>query len=150
MRGLGSFAKAAVSHQASSSEGQTSPRKRPKFYAVRKGRNIGVYETWEECERQTKGYSSEFKRFDSFEEAENYIFGRRLNFMTFRRAVKPFSSFVGGKELRAQIDIWQGGHATAISIECGLDTMFDVNLVVPELLHDLHDIVVDNMGSCGG
>ncbi len=28
--------------------------------------------------------------------------------------------------------------------------MSDVNLAIPELLHDLHDIVVDNMDSRGG
>jgi viroplasmin and RNaseH domain-containing protein len=96
MSGLGPGLNAAAPHQESSSESQSWPRKRPKFYAVRKGRNVGVYSTWEEYERQTKGYPSEFKRFDSCEEAQNYIMGRHLNFMTFRRATKPDSSLVGG------------------------------------------------------
>jgi hypothetical protein len=55
------------------SSASTWPRKRPKFYAVRKGRNIGVYNTWEECEIQVKGVASEYKSFGSFEEAKAYV-----------------------------------------------------------------------------
>ena len=44
---------------ASSSEAlpvapSTWPRKRSKFYAVRKGRKTGIFNTWEECERQLR------------------------------------------------------------------------------------------------
>ncbi len=85
----------------------TWPRKRAKFYAVRKGRQREIVNTWEECERHTKGVSSEFKSFGSYEEASAYLLARRLNFMTFHRSVKPPSSFVGGKALRAQVDVWQ-------------------------------------------
>jgi ribonuclease HI len=27
-----------------------------KFYAVKKGRNIGIYNTWDECKEQIHGY----------------------------------------------------------------------------------------------
>ena len=57
---LRSRPKAVVSHW---------PRKRPKVYAVRRGRNVGIFHSWEECERQTKGVYSEFKSFHSLEEA---------------------------------------------------------------------------------
>ncbi len=127
------------------------PRKRPKFYAARRGRNVGIYRSWEECERQTKGIYSEFKSFSSIEEAQAYLTGRRIKgFMAIRRPAKPGSSFVGGKAFRAKIDVWQDGHTDALRTECGLDTMSDVNLVVPELLHDIHDIIVDDVrGSAG-
>jgi hypothetical protein len=55
------------------SSSATWPRKRPKFYAVRKGRNVGVYNTWEECEMQVKGVANEYKSFGSFEEAKAYV-----------------------------------------------------------------------------
>jgi hypothetical protein len=35
-------------------------------------------------------------------------------------------------------------------VECGLDTMSDVNLAVVELLHDVHDIVLDDVRNSSG
>ena len=121
------------------------PRKRPKFYAVRRGRATGIFHSWEECERQTKGIASEFKSFASRAEAESYLgVVRRTSYMAFRKANKPGSSFFGGQALRAQIDVWQDGHADSFRTECGLDTMSDVNLALIELLHDVHDVSMDN------
>ncbi len=70
---------------SSSSSVLAGPRRRRKWCAVRKGRNIGIFDTWEECERQTKGVASEFRSFPTLEEAKAYLTGRRLNFMAFRR-----------------------------------------------------------------
>lgn len=45
-----------------------------KFYAVRNGYNIGIFNTWEECEKQVKGYSgAEFKSFKNIDDAKKYI-----------------------------------------------------------------------------
>ena len=45
-----------------------------KFYAVRRGRQIGVFTTWAECQRQTVGFSgADFKSFPSAEAAEAWI-----------------------------------------------------------------------------
>lgn len=45
-----------------------------KYYAVRKGINVGIYETWEECQENTKGFhGAEFKKFKIKEEAEKYL-----------------------------------------------------------------------------
>lgn len=45
-----------------------------KYYAVKAGRKPGIYETWNETEEQTKGYSNPiFKSFPSRVEAENFI-----------------------------------------------------------------------------
>jgi hypothetical protein len=155
--------KAAVSSLAPTRSGSSSssapnrpdastwPHKRTKYYAVRKGRKSGIYyETWEECEQQTKGVTSEFKSFSTFDEAVAYMKGRRLNFMAFRRLQKPASSFMGGNALRAQVDVWQDGHYDALRVDCGLDTMSDVNMALVALLHDVHDIVVDNVRSSSG
>lgn len=47
-----------------------------KFYAVKSGVKPGIYETWAECEAQTKGFSgAQFKSFGSMAEAEKYMTG---------------------------------------------------------------------------
>ncbi len=47
-----------------------------KFYAVRKGRNKGIYNTWNECKEQINGFSgAEYKSFTTIEEAKSYIYG---------------------------------------------------------------------------
>ncbi len=48
-----------------------------KFYAVRNGRHIGIYGTWEECRAEVDGYSgAEYKSFGSYSDAANYIGGQ--------------------------------------------------------------------------
>lgn len=47
-----------------------------KFYAVRKGRTIGVFRTWSDCQAQINGFSgAEYKSFPTKEEAEAYVLG---------------------------------------------------------------------------
>jgi len=44
------------------------------FYAVANGRNIGIFTSWDECSNSTKGYKNAiYKKFDTKEEAENFI-----------------------------------------------------------------------------
>ena len=46
------------------------------YYAVKEGRKIGIYNTWNECEEQVKGYSgAKYKKFFSYEEALLFING---------------------------------------------------------------------------
>ncbi len=45
-----------------------------KFYAVKKGRAPGIYETWAECQKQTAGYSGAvFKSFAARGDAELFL-----------------------------------------------------------------------------
>lgn len=47
-----------------------------KFYAVKKGRTVGVYTTWADCEAQVKGFSGAiYKSFPTREAAEQFIGG---------------------------------------------------------------------------
>lgn len=47
-----------------------------KFYAVKKGRKTGIFNTWEECKEQVHGYSGcQFKSFSTYEEAVAYLDG---------------------------------------------------------------------------
>ncbi|XP_076351678.1 uncharacterized protein LOC143247447 isoform X2 [Tachypleus tridentatus] len=44
------------------------------YYAVHKGRTTGVFGSWEECERQVKGFSGAvFKKFDTQAEAQSFV-----------------------------------------------------------------------------
>ena len=45
-----------------------------KFYAVRVGRVPGIYQSWEDCKKQTEGYPSpQFKSFKTAEEAAEFM-----------------------------------------------------------------------------
>lgn len=45
-----------------------------KFYAVRNGYHIGIFNTWEECQKEVSGYSgAEFKSFANRRDAEIYM-----------------------------------------------------------------------------
>ena len=45
-----------------------------KYYAVKKGRKTGIFNSWEECKEQTHEFiGSEFKSFPTLEEAESYL-----------------------------------------------------------------------------
>ena len=50
--------------------------KKQKWYAVKKGRKCGIYKTWEECKIEIQGFqNSEFKSFNTKENANNYLNG---------------------------------------------------------------------------
>lgn len=45
-----------------------------KYYAVKEGRNIGVFGTWDECKAQVDGYSGAvYKSFKTLDEAKAFI-----------------------------------------------------------------------------
>lgn len=53
-----------------------------KFYAVRVGRKPGIYNSWDECEEQTKGFhGAEYKSFTDINEANNYMCPQAAKFM---------------------------------------------------------------------
>lgn len=45
-----------------------------KYYAVKKGKSPGIYETWDECKEQVNGYSgAEYKKFNTELEAMEFM-----------------------------------------------------------------------------
>lgn len=45
-----------------------------KYYAVKNGYHIGIYNTWEECRKEVSGYSgAEYKSFSKLEDARAYM-----------------------------------------------------------------------------
>ncbi|CAI4048753.1 RNA-DNA hybrid ribonuclease SKDI_13G3640 [Saccharomyces kudriavzevii IFO 1802] len=44
------------------------------FYAVRKGRETGIFNTWDECKNQVNGYGGAvFKKFDNYNQAMSFV-----------------------------------------------------------------------------
>ena len=49
-----------------------------KFYAVKKGKRVGIYNTWDECKSQVNGFSgAEYKSFLTMDEAKEYVYGKK-------------------------------------------------------------------------
>jgi hypothetical protein len=51
----------------------TVPPPLQNFYAVRKGRTVGIFQSWAGCKRQVDGIVSEFKSFLTEAEARTYL-----------------------------------------------------------------------------
>ena len=50
-----------------------------KFYAVKSGRQTGIFKTWDECKKSVTGFSgAQFKSFPTMEEAKEYITGKTI------------------------------------------------------------------------
>ena len=50
------------------------------YYAVKQGKNIGIYNTWIECKEQIHGFSNAiYKKFDNKTEAELFITNKKNN-----------------------------------------------------------------------
>ena len=50
-----------------------------KYYAVKNGRNIGIFLSWEECEKQVKGFKgANYKGFKTIEEAKTYLKEKKM------------------------------------------------------------------------
>ena len=47
-----------------------------KVYAVKKGRETGIFSTWEECKQKVHGYpGAQYKSFPTLKEAQDYLQG---------------------------------------------------------------------------
>lgn len=47
------------------------------YYAVKVGRLTGIYKSWEECEKQIKGFSrAKFKKFTTLDEANDFLLSK--------------------------------------------------------------------------
>lgn len=72
---------------------------RKKFYVVWKGREPGVYVSWEECAAQVDGYpGAEYKAFDTRPEAEKAFQGAYSDYVAAQRLVQP--KLLSEEELR--------------------------------------------------
>ena len=45
-----------------------------KFYAVARGHQTGIFKSWEQCQKQTRGFKkADYKSFDTKKEAEEWL-----------------------------------------------------------------------------
>lgn len=66
-----------------------------KFYAVRKGKKVGIYNTWNECKIQVDGFSgAEYKSFTTMDEAKEYICGKKS--VVFKNTTNSIEAYVDG------------------------------------------------------
>jgi ribonuclease HI len=78
-------------------------KNRKQYYAVRNGREPGIYRTWEECKAQVDGYAkAQYKGFSSLEEAESYLGYAKTNKPAAGKpsSAKPFNSPGAAKKKR--------------------------------------------------
>lgn len=79
-----------------------------KYYAVKQGKKIGIFESWAEAEKHVKGVSgAKFKSFTSYEDALNYI----GNFIDSVSTESGIEAFVDGS-----FDKFTGRYASGIVI----------------------------------
>ena len=61
-----------------------------KFYAVKSGRQTGIFSEWDECQRSIAGFSgAQYKAFNTLEEAEAYIKGEDIYLEKVKLEVAP-------------------------------------------------------------
>ncbi|EJS44188.1 rnh1p [Saccharomyces arboricola H-6] len=76
------------------------------FYAVRKGREIGIFNSWDECKNQVNGYGGAiYKKFDNYDQAKSFV-GHSNEASTYRSSGHSGSYHVSkphGDQKRSQV-----------------------------------------------
>ena len=94
-----------------------------KFYAVRKGRKPGIYESWDECKNQTDGFScGEFKGFNERLLAEAYMLpqdGVGLHFITSGTAYPQMSNGASDFSKKRKFDDVSNNNAPQKDVDQG-------------------------------
>ena len=50
-----------------------------KFYAVKKGRETGIFQTWDECKKQVDGFSGAlYRSFATYQDAKEYLTEKKI------------------------------------------------------------------------
>lgn len=86
--------------------------KKTGFYAVKRGRQRGIFHTWSDCLKQTRGYpKSCFKKFVRREDAEDWLYDRKNQLTSDKKLVcySDGSCINNGTEnAHAGIGVWFG------------------------------------------
>ncbi len=100
-----------------------------KWYGIRVGRQPGVYSTWAECKARVDGIKeAEFRSFPNQQEAMDWVrTGTRHRKVNFMLTIAK-TSFVGGRALRAVVEVLHEGESRTRECKCCLDSGSDVNL----------------------
>lgn len=77
------------------------------FYAVAKGKKIGIYKTWKECESQITGFKgSVYKKFNTKKEAQEFIQNYKTNLKKESETESSESETASEKKIEKNIDYY--------------------------------------------
>lgn len=63
-----------------------------KFYAIKKGRKIGIFNSWDECKEYTQGYSGAiYKSFNNYEDAKNFLEDKKEKIIESEKNIKNYA-----------------------------------------------------------
>lgn len=115
-----------------------------KFYAVKAGRNPGIYTTWKECEKNVKGYSGAvYKSFPTRQEAENYLGNTNETLIAEKPSqISLIEVFTDGSHRKHE----KNGHM-GIGIFCsylGNEYLYAETITTERILRDYTDSSVSN------
>lgn len=97
-----------------------------KYYAVKNGRKIGIFESWDECKRQVMGFSgASYKSFSNRLDAENFIKGESE-----KKEKSEFYAYVDGSFSKDKLEFSYG----AVIFKDGEVLEFSKKFSDPELI----------------
>jgi ribonuclease HI len=87
-----------------------------KYYAVKNGREIGIFDNWADCNKQISGFSGAiYKSFKKYEDAEEYFKGQEHKQSQRWDCEKDIIDNLGEKEMIAYVDGSNLGDGSAFS-----------------------------------
>jgi hypothetical protein len=104
-----------------------------KFYAVRKGRSIGIFTDWTTCQNSTARYpGAQFKSFPTREEAEAYLWAEAQHSQQPQQQQRAYGAAAGGTVATATTAPGSKFYAIAKGHRTGVfpGTWSDVNIFV--------------------
>lgn len=70
-----------------------------KYYAVKKGREIGIFNSWSDCEKSVKGYSGAvFKSFTNREDATKYLTQKGTEFVDYNFSEEDIHTMIASTD----------------------------------------------------
>lgn len=113
-----------------------------KFYAVKSGRQTGIFRTWSECEQQVKGYKcAVYKSFKTLQEAEQFLSPSSQPGL--QVAANVITIYTDGSHQRSKnylgIGAWceHQGETYELSQQCDLELLATYGITNPEVSSSL-------------
>lgn len=76
-----------------------------KYYAVKIGKSVGIYNNWEDCKKQVTGFSGAiYKSFPTLEEAKNYLNNGNIENEVNSFSLEDISEDISEDEIVAYVD----------------------------------------------
>jgi len=111
-----------------------------KYYAVKKGREIGIYETWKACKEQVDGFKgAEYKSFSNLQDAKEYL-NKNSKVDESPKFIDGLIAYIDGsyddniKEYGSGIYIIEGENEKLIKFKGNDERFLDNNNVAGELM----------------